>query len=120
MSKFEEMGLEFENLNRETEVGFAEVMAMRVNSRVHHLTQFTVKQQLVCDAVKWRKAEFRLQSPDLETPAHLLQRPLSHIASAFQLHAVTISNVCVCVLADHHQSAAAVLRPAGQELPLLL
>lgn len=29
-------------------------------------------------------------------------------------------HMCVCVLADHHQSAAAVLRPAGQELPLLL
>lgn len=39
---------------------------------------------------------------------------------AFEVPRLTVSNVCYLVFTDHHQSAAAVLRPAGQELPLLL
>lgn len=44
--------------------------------------------------------------------------------TALEVPRVTMSNVCVCVcylaFTDDHQSTAAVLCPAVQELPLLL
>lgn len=48
------------------------------------------------------------------------EEPELRFLFAFEVPRLTVSNECYLVSTDHHQSAAAVLRPAGQELPLLL